>query len=115
MSPSQSFPDIISTLDPPAIEPRHIFLTGKLFQEFLCDQWATSEQEQLHFIMFNQNSIHGEVYVGLADAVAANVNVDPESLGQRIILPSSFQEAHVICRMLWLSITPIKVVISFSP
>ena len=40
--------------------------------------------------MFNQDSIHGEVYVGLADAVAANVNADPESLGQRIILPSSF-------------------------
>ena len=33
---------------PSAIEPRHIFLTGKLFQEFICDVWATSEQAQLH-------------------------------------------------------------------
>ena len=38
----------------------------------------------------NQNTIRGEVYAGLADAVAANVDANAESLGQRIILPSSF-------------------------
>jgi hypothetical protein len=74
---------------PPAIEPQHIFLSGKLFQEFICDQWAMAEQERLRFIM-NQNTIRGEVYAGLADAVAANVDANAESLGQRIILPSSF-------------------------
>jgi hypothetical protein len=75
---------------PPAIEPQHIFLTEKLFQEYICDQWATSEQERLRFIMFNQDTIRGEVYAGLADAVAANIDANLESLGQRIILPSSF-------------------------
>ena len=40
--------------------------------------------------MMNQNTIHGEVYAGLADAVAANVDANAESLSQRIILPSSF-------------------------
>ena len=40
--------------------------------------------------MMNQNTICREVYAGLADAVAANVDVDTESLSQRIILPSSF-------------------------
>ena len=44
----------------------------------------------MRFIMFNQDSIRGEVYVGLADAIAANDDADPESLGQRIILPSFF-------------------------
>jgi hypothetical protein len=75
---------------PPAIEPQHIFLTEKLYQEFICDQWATSEQDRLRFIMLNQNTIRGEVYSGLADAVAANIDASLESLGQRIILPSSF-------------------------
>jgi hypothetical protein len=65
-------------------------LTGKLFQEFICDQWATSEQDRLCFIMMNQDTIRGEVYSGLADAVAANIDANPESLGWRIILPSSF-------------------------
>ena len=32
---------------PPMFEPQHIFLSGKLFQEFICDVWATSEQAQL--------------------------------------------------------------------
>jgi hypothetical protein len=32
---------------PPAVETQHVFLTGKLFQEFICDQWATSEQDRL--------------------------------------------------------------------
>jgi Helitron helicase-like domain at N-terminus len=75
---------------PPAIKPQHIFLTGKLLQEFICDQWATSEQERLQFIMMNQDTIRGEVYAGLADAVAGNVDTNAESLGRRIILPSSF-------------------------
>src|SRR6202041_2350300 len=75
---------------PPAIEPQHIFLTGKLFQEFICDGWATAEQARLLWILLNQETIRGEVYAGLADAVAANVDTDAESLGQRIILPSSF-------------------------
>jgi Helitron helicase-like domain at N-terminus len=82
---------------PPAVEPQHIFLTEKLFQEFICDQWATSEQDRLRWIMMNQNTIHGEVYAGLEDAVAANVDADTESLGRRIILPSSF--AGSTCHM----------------
>ena len=65
-------------------------MSGKLFQEFICDQWAIAEQDRLHFIMMNQDTIYGEVYIGLADAVAANVDADTESLSQRIMLPSSF-------------------------
>ena len=65
-------------------------MTGKLFQEFVCDQWATAEQDRLQFIMMNQDTICGKVYAGLADAVAANVDANTESLGRRIILPSSF-------------------------
>jgi hypothetical protein len=55
-------------------------LTGKLLQEFICDQWATSEQDRLRFIMMNQDTLRGKVYAGLADAVAANVDANTESL-----------------------------------
>lgn len=43
--------------------------------------------------MMNQDTIQGEVYVGLADAVAGNVDMDTAVLGQKIILPSSFTES----------------------
>jgi hypothetical protein len=66
---------------PPMFEPQHIFLSRKLFQEFICDVWATSEQDWLCWVMMNQDTICGEVYLGLADAVAANFDVDTESLG----------------------------------
>ena len=44
----------------------------------------------MSWIINNQDTICGEVYAGLADAVAANVDADTEALGRRIILPSSF-------------------------
>jgi hypothetical protein len=47
--------------------------------------------------MFNQAKLHSKVYSGLPDAVAANIDADPSSLGRRIILPLSF--AGSTCHM----------------
>ena len=55
--------------------------------------WATSEQAQLCWIMTNQETICDEVYIGLADTVAANIDASTKSLDQRIILPFSFAES----------------------
>ena len=54
----------------------------------------------LHFIMMNQDTIHGEVYASLANAVATNVDVDTESLGQRTILPSFAGTIHHMQQLL---------------
>ena len=75
---------------PFAIESNHLFLAGKLFQAYVCESWAIAEQKRLHQLQFIQHNLRVEVYQGLADAIVANVDVDPNSLGQRIILPSSF-------------------------
>ncbi|GLB44068.1 putative helitron helicase-like domain at N-terminus [Lyophyllum shimeji] len=77
-------------LHPPAIDSQHLFLSQKLFQEFVCDVWATAEQSRLRWVWHNQNTIRGDIYAGLADAVAANVDASTEELGRRIILPATF-------------------------
>jgi hypothetical protein len=71
-------------------ESNHLFMAGKLFQEYAVDSWATTEQSRLNFIRFNQKLIRAETYQGLTDAVAADPTTDGQELGQRLILPSSF-------------------------
>jgi PIF1-like helicase/Helitron helicase-like domain at N-terminus len=70
-------------------EPDHIFRAGPLFQEFIVDMWAATEQSRLSFLANNQQKIRADVYQGLVDSVANGDN-DSSELGQRIILPSSF-------------------------
>src|SRR5882672_8648585 len=77
-------------LRPPHIQSNHIFLAGKLFQEYVCEMWAVSEQSRLNYLRFNQNRLRVEVYQGLQDAVAADADVNMADLGKRFILPSSF-------------------------
>ncbi len=71
-------------------ESQHLFLSGKLFQEYVCETWAVTEQNRLNYIKQNQDKLRVEVYQGLADAVAANADTDWNQLGRRFILPSSF-------------------------
>ena len=75
---------------PVLAESQHLFLTGKLFQEYVCETWAISEQNRLNFIKSNQKLLRVELYQGLADAVAADADADWNQLGKRYILPSSF-------------------------
>ena len=75
---------------PTYIESNHLFLAGKLFQEYVCESWAVAEQKRLGQLRHSQTKLRSEVYQGLADAVAANADTNPDELGKRIILPSSF-------------------------
>jgi hypothetical protein len=71
-------------------ESNHIFMAGKLFQEYAVDSWASTEQSRLSYHRNNQSRLRADTYQGLTDAVAADPNADGRELGQRIILPSSF-------------------------
>jgi hypothetical protein len=71
-------------------ESHHIFLTGNLFQEFVCESWAVAEQNRLNYLRQHQQDLRAEVYQGLVDAVSADADADMNQLGTRIILPSSF-------------------------
>jgi hypothetical protein len=75
---------------PLEVESNHLFLAGKLFQEFVCEAWAVAEQNRLNYIRLNQSKLRVELYQGLADAVAADADADWNELGTRFILPSSF-------------------------
>jgi hypothetical protein len=74
---------------PSHIQSNHLFFAGKLFQEYVCETWAISEQNRLNYLRLNQKKLHVEVYQGLQDAVAADANVDLNELGKCFILPSS--------------------------
>ena len=50
---------------PSHIKSNHLFLAGKLFQEYVCEMWAVSEQRCLNFLRLNQNKLCVEVYQGL--------------------------------------------------
>ncbi|KNZ72420.1 hypothetical protein J132_03386 [Termitomyces sp. J132] len=81
--------------------------SGRLFQQYVVDAWASTEQNKLNWIRHNQKKIRAEVYQGVVDAAAGDEQVTPQS--RRVILPSShtgsdrqmqqlFQDSMAICR-----------------
>ena len=42
---------------PPQIEPTNIFCGGRLFQQYVCDAWASVEQSKLTWVFHNQKKI----------------------------------------------------------
>ena len=77
-------------LHPHQNESNHIFMAGKLFQEYVVDCWATTEQYRLEWVQKNQTKIRADTYKGLTDALAVDLQMEANNLGQRIVLPSSF-------------------------
>ncbi|KAG5550493.1 hypothetical protein RHGRI_015459 [Rhododendron griersonianum] len=60
----------------------------KLFQEFLVDAWAATEQNRLTYYKLNQSRLRTSLYHDLADIGPDGLN--PDQIGQRMVLPSSF-------------------------
>ena len=61
---------------PSDVESNHIFLTANLYQEYVCETWAVTEQNCLNWIRLNQKDLRVDVYKGLVDAVAASADAD---------------------------------------
>jgi len=72
------------------------------------DAYAAIEQNRLKYLHLNQKKLHANLYQGLQDAIVAG-DTSAATIGQRIILPSSFtvgphhmvqnyQDAMAICR-----------------
>ncbi|UYV72954.1 hypothetical protein LAZ67_10001257 [Cordylochernes scorpioides] len=70
--------------------PNVIVQFGQLFHQFLVDLYAKVESERLRYITLHQRNLRAESYIHLRDALSTDANINPNSLGQRIILPSSF-------------------------
>ena len=64
-----------------------IFRSGRLFQEYVVDNWAKIEAYKLQWVKYNQKTIRAETYKGLVDAI--DKDDDASNVGQRIILPAS--------------------------
>ena len=63
--------------------------SGRLFHQYIVDQYAKIEQERLNYCLFHQNELRADLYQGLKDAVSAG-DVSGATVGKKIILPSSF-------------------------
>ncbi|XP_076941611.1 uncharacterized protein LOC143611242 [Bidens hawaiensis] len=82
---------------------------GRLFQQYLVDAYISLEQERLDYILANQNLFRTEYLQGVHDAIAKG-DTEGQSVGRRVILPSSFtggprymykhyHDALAICRV----------------
>lgn len=68
----------------------YIHSFGKLFQQYIVDQYAKMEEQRLMFIRYNQTQLRADLYQGLQNAVSSG-DANPRTLGKRIVLPSSFE------------------------
>lgn len=68
-----------------------IHLGGRLFQQYICDVWVSTDLSRLRWVEENQRHLRACLYSGLEDVVSSNDdNVDLHDLGHRVILPSSY-------------------------
>lgn len=61
---------------------------GKLFQEYLVDAWASTEQNRLTYYKLNQGKLRVELYQDLRDIGPDELGLD--QVGRRVVLPTSF-------------------------
>ncbi|KAF6151988.1 hypothetical protein GIB67_010562 [Kingdonia uniflora] len=64
-----------------------ILCGGRLFQQFIVDAWAATEQNRLTYARLNQDEFSSDLYCGLTNIVTEGLNAD--QIGQRSVLPSS--------------------------
>ncbi|GFY00863.1 helitron_like_N domain-containing protein [Trichonephila clavipes] len=70
---------------------RQIFTRNTLLLlQFLVSMYVKVESERLRFIALNQTKLRVENYIHLQDAIRNDAELDPNNLGQMVILPSSF-------------------------
>ncbi|VDI62821.1 Hypothetical predicted protein [Mytilus galloprovincialis] len=66
-----------------------ILKSGRLFHQYIVDQFAKIEQERLNYCLYHQHELRSELYQGLSDAINSG-DFDGATVGKKIILPSSF-------------------------
>jgi hypothetical protein len=64
---------------------------GRLFQQYVCDVWISTDQNRLRWIESNQAQLRASLYSGLEDAADGNEgDVELQEVGHRVVLPSSY-------------------------
>lgn len=72
----------------PSHEPSNLHRGGALFQQYVVDCWAATDQERLDWIRNNQNHLRTDLYRGVADQMAQHIPL--QDIGRRTILPTSY-------------------------
>ena len=65
-----------------------ILQDGKLFQQYIVDGWASTEQSRLTWVKRNQSTLQADLYQGIQDVVAER-DINFYQTGQWIILPAT--------------------------
>jgi hypothetical protein len=63
---------------------------GRLTQQYIVEAWSIIEDAQLKWIRDHQKELRRDVYIGVVDALAQDSNINPDNIGKRFILPSSY-------------------------
>jgi hypothetical protein len=64
---------------------------GRLFQQYVCDVWVSTDQSRLRWVEQHQAQLRASLYSGLEDAVGhGEADVELGNLGHRVVLPSSY-------------------------
>ena len=64
---------------------------SRLFQQYVCDVWVSTDQNRLRWIENNQTTLRTALYSGLEDAVGhGEMDVNLDDVGHRVVLPSSY-------------------------
>ena len=70
-------------------ECKTLFLSQRLFQQYLVDAWSVCDYNKLSWIRNHQSQLRADLYNGLADSLLAQ-DFNAQATGRRIILPSSY-------------------------
>jgi len=62
----------------------------RLFQQYIVDVAAKTEQNALNFLVHNQVKLRAELYQGLQDMLAQDVVLNAAQVGRHIVLPATF-------------------------
>lgn len=83
---------------------------GRLFQQYVCDVWVSTDQNRLLWVEQNQRQLRASLYSSLKDAIGhGDGDIRLADLGHRVVLPSShvdsprymnqhFQDAIAVAR-----------------
>ncbi|KAK9705328.1 hypothetical protein RND81_07G048700 [Saponaria officinalis] len=70
-------------------EAQTILNARKLLHQFLVDAYTMVEAQRISFIKANQKKFRSDLKKNLTD-IASTGEIDPSSIGKRVVLPSSF-------------------------
>jgi len=71
---------------PPQTESQNSFKGGRLFQQLVCDAWASIDQSNLIWAANNQTRLRADLYQGLRDCMGHDGHQDMNQVGKVILL-----------------------------